>query len=176
MRVTSLGSGSTGNALLVEAGPRRRTRLLVDAGLSSHVLLERLRQVGVAPSQLQGILVTHEHSDHITGLPSLMYRYSIPAIADPRTLDALGNLYLWHIPYRQRWAAARSSAKCSSNRVMHTGTRKRYPNPASFACWATGLAIRPYLAGKQVALCRRLCCWFQFSHWRHRSAVFSGIT
>src|SRR5260370_23550493 len=89
MRVTSLGSGSTGNALLVEAGPRRRTRLLVDAGLSSHVLLERLRQVGVAPSQLQGILVTHEHSDHITGLPSLVSRYAIPPIADPRTLDAV---------------------------------------------------------------------------------------
>jgi phosphoribosyl 1,2-cyclic phosphodiesterase len=93
MRVTSLGSGSTGNALLVEAGPRRRTRLLVDAGLSSHVLLERLRQVGVAPSQLQGILVTHEHSDHITGLPSLVYRYAIPAIADPRTLDALEEIF-----------------------------------------------------------------------------------
>src|SRR5260370_39659371 len=51
--------------------------------------MERLRQVGAAPSQLQGILVTHEHSDHITGLPSLVYRYAIPAIADPRTLDAL---------------------------------------------------------------------------------------
>jgi phosphoribosyl 1,2-cyclic phosphodiesterase len=93
MRVTSLGSGSTGNALLIEAGPRRRTRLLVDAGLSSHVLLERLRQVGVAPSQLQGILVTHEHSDHIIGLPSLVYRYAIPAIADPRTLDALEEIF-----------------------------------------------------------------------------------
>src|SRR5215467_2698269 len=93
MRITSLGSGSTGNALLVEAGPRRRTRLLVDAGLSSHVLLGRLQQVGVAPPQLQGILVTHEHSDHIIGLPSLMYRYAIPAIADPRTLDAIAEIF-----------------------------------------------------------------------------------
>ena len=93
MRVTSLGSGSTGNALLVEAGPSRRTRLLVDAGLSSHVLLERLRHAGVAPSQLQGVLVTHEHSDHIIGLPSLAYRYAIPAIADPRTLDAVEEIF-----------------------------------------------------------------------------------
>ena len=93
MRITSLGSGSTGNALLVEAGPRRRTRLLVDAGLSSHVLLGRLRQVGVVPSQLQGVLVTHEHSDHIIGLFSLMSRYSIPAIADPRTLEAIEEIY-----------------------------------------------------------------------------------
>src|SRR5215472_4267046 len=93
MRITSLGSGSTGNALLVEAGPCRRTRLLVDAGLSSHVLLKRLRQVGVAPSQLQGVLVTHEHGDHIIGLPSLMYRYAVPAIADPRTLDAIAEIF-----------------------------------------------------------------------------------
>ena len=93
MRVTSLGSGSTGNAFLVEAGPRRRTRLLVDAGLSSHVLLQRLRQVGVSPSQLQGVLITHEHSDHIIGLPSLVYRYAIPAIADLRTLNAIGEIF-----------------------------------------------------------------------------------
>src|SRR6266516_4740363 len=93
MRVTSLGSGSTGNAFLVEAGPRRRTRLLVDAGLSSHGLLQRLRQVGVSPSQLQGVLITHEHSDHIIGLPSLVYRYAIPAIADLRTLNAIGEIF-----------------------------------------------------------------------------------
>src|SRR6266699_5567191 len=98
MRVTSLGSGSTGNAFLVEAGPRRRTRLLVDAGLSSHVLLQRLRQVGVSPSQLQGVLVTHEHSDHIIGLPSLIYRYAIPAIADLRTLNAIGEIFTSQLP------------------------------------------------------------------------------
>ncbi len=98
MRVTSLGSGSTGNAFLVEAGPRRRTRLLVDAGLSRHVLLQRLRQVGVSPSHLQGVLVTHEHSDHIIGLPSLIYRYAIPAIADLRTLNAIGEIFTSQLP------------------------------------------------------------------------------
>ncbi len=85
MRVISLASGSSGNALLVEAGPRRRTKLLIDAGLSGRVLSERLRNVGVHPSQLGGVLVTHEHSDHVSGLPALMKRYAIPAIADPRT-------------------------------------------------------------------------------------------
>src|SRR6266566_8492751 len=98
MRVTSLGSGSTGNAFLVEAGPRRRTRLLVDAGLSRNVLLQRLRQVGVSPSHLQGVLVTHEHSDHIIGLPSLIYRYAIPAIADLRTLNAIEEIFTSQLP------------------------------------------------------------------------------
>lgn len=89
MRVTSLGSGSTGNAFLVEAGPQRRTKLLVDAGLNWRAFLGRLRQVHVSPAQLQGVLVTHEHSDHIIGLPSLMYYYAVPAIADPHTLEAI---------------------------------------------------------------------------------------
>jgi phosphoribosyl 1,2-cyclic phosphodiesterase len=89
MRVVSLGSGSSGNALLVEAGPQGRTKLLVDAGLSGNVLRERLRKVGVQAAQLQGALVTHEHSDHVIGLPSLMKRNAIPVIADPRTYKAL---------------------------------------------------------------------------------------
>src|SRR5947209_15805859 len=89
MRVTSLGSGSSGNALLVEAGPRGRTRILIDAGLSSRILIERLQQAGTHPKQLQGVLVTHEHIDHVIGLPVLMKRYGIPAISASATLAAL---------------------------------------------------------------------------------------
>jgi phosphoribosyl 1,2-cyclic phosphodiesterase len=89
MRVVSLGSGSSGNALLVEAGPQGRTKLLVDAGLSGSLLHERLRKVNVHPAQLQGILVTHEHSDHVLGLPLLTKRYATPVIADARTCRAI---------------------------------------------------------------------------------------
>src|ERR1700730_8693372 len=72
MRVISLGSGSSGNALLVEAGPGGRTRLLVDAGFTGRVLTSRLRHAGVSPVQLTGILLTHEHIDHVLGLPFLL--------------------------------------------------------------------------------------------------------
>ncbi len=89
MRVTSLASGSTGNALLVEAGPQGRTKLLVDAGLNGRLLVNRLRQLAVPPAHLQGVLVTHEHSDHIIGLPALMKRFAVPAVADARTLGAI---------------------------------------------------------------------------------------
>lgn len=89
MRVVSLGSGSSGNAVLIEAGPQGRTKVLVDAGLRGRVLTERLRGVGVEPSQLRGVLITHEHSDHVIGLPLLMKRYSIPVIADIRTSTAI---------------------------------------------------------------------------------------
>lgn len=89
MRVVSLGSGSSGNALLIEAGPQGRTKLLIDAGLSARLLTQRLQSVNVQPSQLWGVLVTHEHSDHVLGLPMLMKRYCIPVIADPRTFTAI---------------------------------------------------------------------------------------
>ena len=89
MRVVSLGSGSSGNALFVEAGPQGRTKLLVDAGLTGRVLIERLRKLNVSPSELQGILLTHEHSDHTIGVPTLTKRYGIPVIADPQTYEAV---------------------------------------------------------------------------------------
>jgi phosphoribosyl 1,2-cyclic phosphodiesterase len=89
VRVVSLASSSSGNALLIEAGPQRRTKLLIDAGLGIRVLTERLRKVGVLLTQLQGVLVTHEHSDHVYGLPALMRRYNTPVITDPRTYAAI---------------------------------------------------------------------------------------
>src|SRR5947207_2837500 len=93
MRVVSLGSGSSGNALLVEAGPNGRTKLLVDAGFSERILCERLRSAGVSISQIQGILITHEHADHILGLSTIMNRYATPVVADPRTLAAIEHVF-----------------------------------------------------------------------------------
>src|SRR5579863_125019 len=89
MRVTSLGSGSSGNAFLIEAGPQGRTRLLVDAGLPYPILTARLRHAGVHPSQLQGVLITHEHGDHVVGLPTLTKRHAIPIYTAPETLAVL---------------------------------------------------------------------------------------
>jgi phosphoribosyl 1,2-cyclic phosphodiesterase len=89
MRVVSLASGSSGNALLVEAGPERRTKLLIDAGINTRLLCGRLLAMGVQPAQLRGILVTHEHSDHVIGVPGLMQRYAVPVVTDPATYQAI---------------------------------------------------------------------------------------
>jgi len=68
IRFTSLGSGSEGNALLIEAGS---TRLLIDCGLPVRQALARIEARGVDPMGLDAILVTHEHGDHIGGVMAL---------------------------------------------------------------------------------------------------------
>lgn len=75
MRFASLGSGSQGNATLIEFGD---TRLLLDCGFAAREAERRLRQLQVAPGTLDGILVTHEHQDHIRGVGPLARRYRIP--------------------------------------------------------------------------------------------------
>ena len=74
----SLFSGSKGNASLVRFG---ETLLLVDAGVSCRALETALRQRGVQPESLRAVLVTHEHSDHIRGLPLFAKRYGTPVYA-----------------------------------------------------------------------------------------------
>lgn len=88
MRVVSLGSGSSGNSLLVQTS---RTAVLVDAGFSARTIVSRLRQVGVTPSMLSAILLTHEHSDHTNGAAVFAVAHNIPLVSDPRTLKAVLN-------------------------------------------------------------------------------------
>jgi phosphoribosyl 1,2-cyclic phosphodiesterase len=75
MRMTVLASGSKGNSTVISSS---RTRVLVDAGLSCRELLKRMSIAGEDPSQLDAILVTHEHQDHIAGLSVLARRLNIP--------------------------------------------------------------------------------------------------
>lgn len=75
MKFTVLGSGSTGNAILISS---ERTNVLVDAGMSSREILRRLGEVGVDHNKLDGILITHEHGDHAGGLRVLMAGVNCP--------------------------------------------------------------------------------------------------
>ncbi|WP_018292206.1 MBL fold metallo-hydrolase [Verrucomicrobium sp. 3C] len=86
-RLTILASGSSGNAALLETG---RRHWLVDAGLSSRRLEERLQAVGVEPSSLSGVFLTHEHADHARGLRVFLRRHSVPLYCNEMTWLALG--------------------------------------------------------------------------------------
>lgn len=75
MRFAALGSGSRGNAYLVEEGG---TCLMIDCGFSMRETERRLGRLGKSPSDLAGMLVTHEHSDHICGVESFARRHNVP--------------------------------------------------------------------------------------------------
>lgn len=85
MRFASLGSGSRGNALVVEAG---RTRVLLDCGFGPRNLAARLGRLGLEATELDAILVTHEHSDHVGGVGACARRYDIEVFMTHGTRSA----------------------------------------------------------------------------------------
>jgi phosphoribosyl 1,2-cyclic phosphodiesterase len=85
MQFASLGSGSEGNALLVAAG---RTRVLMDCGFGLKDIAIRMARLGVSPEDLSGIVVTHEHGDHIGGVARLARKYNLPVWLTHGTLHS----------------------------------------------------------------------------------------
>ena len=85
MKFTVLGSGSTGNAILICT---ENTKILVDAGLSAKEILRRLALVGVNFCDLDAVLITHEHSDHASGLRVLLGTVKCPVFMSGETLEA----------------------------------------------------------------------------------------
>lgn len=71
MRIVTFASGSTGNCCLVSDGG---VNVLIDAGISARRIVQGLGVLGLAPQDICGVLITHEHSDHISGLPVLVKR------------------------------------------------------------------------------------------------------
>lgn len=86
IRFTVLSSGSTGNATVVRNDD---TALLIDAGLSAKRIDELMLERDMLGSQLDGILVTHEHSDHIRGLGAVARKYNLPIYANTNTWKAM---------------------------------------------------------------------------------------
>lgn len=87
MRFASAGSGSEGNALIVESGA---TRVLLDCGFNLKELQLRLARLGVEVASLSAILVTHEHSDHASGVARLAQKFGIPVWLTYGTFRMLG--------------------------------------------------------------------------------------
>ena len=83
-----LFSSSSGNSIFVGT---EKTKILIDAGLSGAKITTELKKIGVNPEELSAILVTHEHSDHISGVGVLSRRYHIPVYANAGTWAAMRN-------------------------------------------------------------------------------------
>ncbi len=82
MQIYTIASGSSGNCTLVKDGD---TAVLIDAGISTKRIVTALRELDMFPEQLNGILITHEHGDHVCGLNTFIKHYDIPIFA-PRTV------------------------------------------------------------------------------------------
>jgi len=107
--VTILGSGSAGNCALVETAS---SRLLVDAGLSARQITMRLAALGVTPDMLDGILLTHEHCDHVAGLRVFCRKHPLPVYCTRLTAEVLRKEELaGHADVRQFQAGAEFAIK-----------------------------------------------------------------
>ena len=114
MRFVVLGSGSGGNAVVVESAARR---ILLDAGFSARELTRRMRFVGIEPETIEAIVLTHEHSDHCRGIEGFA-KHALPVWASPGTVAAggvaasralEGLMRTSASTRRSRWPASRSS-------------------------------------------------------------------
>ncbi len=86
MKLASIGSGSSGNCIY--AG-NDHSHYLIDAGLSRKRIVDGLKAMQIKPEQIDGIFVTHEHMDHISGLGVFLRKYPVPVFATGKTIDAV---------------------------------------------------------------------------------------
>ncbi len=86
MKLCSIASGSSGNCIFVGT---RQTNILVDAGISKKRIVEGLDIIGISPLSIEGILVTHEHSDHIKGLGVMARQYKLPIYGTRETIEEI---------------------------------------------------------------------------------------
>ena len=143
MRMTVLASGSKGNSTVISSS---RTRVLVDAGLSCRELLRRMAMAGEDPAQLDAILITHEHQDHIAGLAVLARRLKIPVFFTESTHRAWVRMltprttmtYAKWLDHVQREKATRAATRTANQLVPGPSV----PDPsAAFAEPAETIAV-----------------------------------
>ncbi len=86
LSICVLASGSKGNAIYVASS---QTAVLFDAGLSGIQIERRMQQIGISPHTLDALVVSHEHSDHVSGIGVLARRYRLPVYINPGTQEAV---------------------------------------------------------------------------------------
>ena len=108
--MTMLGSGSAGNSALVATD---HCKILVDGGLSARQIVLRLEQCGVRPDQLDGVLLTHEHCDHVCGLEVLCRRFDVPIYANALTAEAVRSPASGGLNRHRNWRIFRTGGEFS---------------------------------------------------------------
>lgn len=132
MRFSVLSSGSKANSVFVEAGG---VRFLVDCGLSGKQAEERLAEVGIDPTSLDAIIVTHEHSDHINGVGTLSRRYNLPVYANRSTMEAISK------PRAKEFFKTGEDFYIRDARIEPFSVVHDAADPVGFAIYAGGLKL-----------------------------------
>lgn len=109
MKLTVLGSGSTGNAILIST---EKTNVLVDAGMSAREIARRMAEMGIDHRKLDAILITHEHTDHVSGLRVLLSSVKCPVYISGETEDAC---------YDSQWTGHNGGGEVIKRREMMKG-------------------------------------------------------
>jgi phosphoribosyl 1,2-cyclic phosphodiesterase len=130
-----LASGSRGNAIYVSDG---RTAVLIDAGLSGVEIERRLKLRGISAGDLQAIVVSHEHSDHIQGVGVLSRRYRLPVYISCKTAKAAATIGRVH---RQVHFECGTAFSVNGLRIHPFSISHDAQDPAGFAIQAGGLRI-----------------------------------
>jgi phosphoribosyl 1,2-cyclic phosphodiesterase len=138
MRMTVLASGSKGNSTIIASS---RTRILVDAGLSCRELLKRMRTSGEDPSQIDAVLITHEHQDHVLGLAVLARKLGVPAYFTEATHRAWMR---WMMPQKRvtyaEWLAQRKEEAARRKEMEAIAEQACEKNALSQSDASTGFA------------------------------------
>ena len=104
LKINILGSGSSGNCALVRSG---RSSVLIDAGLSAKRICDRLEALDVDPASLTGILLTHEHGDHVRGLDVFCRKRDVPVYCNALTRESLQH----GLRHQKQWRIAQAGSK-----------------------------------------------------------------
>ena len=148
---TTLASGSGGNAALVSCGD---THLLLDAGISAKQITAGLAALGVAPRDLTAILITHEHSDHVSGLRVLSKRAALAAESGTRAVVLAHLSRENNTPARAWETAARRlrSMGCEPNLDLSLTVAPRSGLGPTYQL-ESGRVLQASPSGEEAALC-----------------------
>lgn len=165
MKVSVLGSGSGGNAAVVSSG---KTSVLVDAGFRVKELARRCRHAGIEPESLTGLLLTHEHSDHVLGALDFSQKFGVPIFCSrgtARALDLDGSLFAQFVeipPGRDRTIGEISVRAFATPHDANESLAYRFEDTAASCVIATDLghcggAFVEFLGGVNAL-------FFEFNH------------
>jgi len=142
LEVCVLASGSSANATYISSG---RTRLLVDCGLPAREIVRRLAEIPVDPKRLDGILISHAHTDHFRSAGTMFAKYGVPVHTMPETEDAIlgkpscGSF--WRVRDCGRFPESIGDISIETFRVPHGGGARDAGRPVGFIFESGGVRI-----------------------------------